>query len=189
MLGCGNSSLPVDLWKDGFKDITAVDISSIVVNKMRERTKLLGVKYVVGDMMELPFPDRHFDCILEKGTLDVLFAENDSPWDPIPEVLENLRKTLDEADRVLQDRGKLLSITFAQPHFRKPLLMNRKYPWSCDVSTFGGEASFEYFVYTMRKGERREEQDDGSLKLRTCSIGETLQDQVDHPDFLSNIQL
>lgn len=189
MLGCGNSSLPIDLWQDGFKNITAVDISPVIVDKLRERSRTPGVEYAVGNMMDLPFEEGSFDCVMEKATLDVLFVENDSPWEPLPEVLDNLHKALHEAHRVLCSRGRFVSITFAQPHFRQPLLMDKRYSWSCDVRSFGDEACFEYFVYTMRKGERLEGQHDGSLKPSQNYFGDTVQDQLDHPDFLWNIEL
>lgn len=38
ILGCGNSSLTLDLWRDGFKDITSIDLSEV---KFSSWSKLL----------------------------------------------------------------------------------------------------------------------------------------------------
>ena len=45
-----------------------------------------------------------------------------------------------------------MSITFAQPHFRTPLLLQPHLTWDVQSSTFG--SSFHYFVYVARKGMR-----------------------------------
>ena len=45
-----------------------------------------------------------------------------------------------------------LSITFAQPHFRRPFLLAERYKWGMKVASFG--EGFHYFVYRMRKGAR-----------------------------------
>lgn len=51
---------------------------------------------------------------------------------------------------MLKHDGVFLSITFAQPHFRRPLLLAQQYTWGMDVASFG--EGFHYFVYAMRKG-------------------------------------
>ena len=45
-----------------------------------------------------------------------------------------------------------LSITFAQPHFRRPFLLAERYMWGMEVASFG--EGFHYFLYCMRKGAR-----------------------------------
>ena len=60
-----------------------------------------------------------------QGTFDVLMVDNKDPWDPCPSVRARLRSALAEAHRVLSPSGCLLSITFAGPHFRRPLLLAR----------------------------------------------------------------
>ncbi|CAN6337711.1 unnamed protein product [Urochloa humidicola] len=39
MLGCGNSLLSEDMAKDGYEDIVNIDISSVVIEQMREKHK------------------------------------------------------------------------------------------------------------------------------------------------------
>ena len=50
-------------------------------------------------MLKLPFPDGSFDAVVEKGTLDVLFVDNDSPWEPKAEVKQRVFQMLDQTHR------------------------------------------------------------------------------------------
>ena len=54
---------------------------------------------------------------------------------------------------MLKASGVFLSITFAQPHFRRPFLLAERYAWGMEVASFG--EGFHYFVYSMRKGARK----------------------------------
>lgn len=58
-----------------------------------------SLRWEVADMLSLPFPDGSFDVILEKGTMDVLFVDNDSPWNPRAEVVTRVHRMLGEAHR------------------------------------------------------------------------------------------
>jgi len=81
-VGCGNSSLTVDLYNNGFKSIVNMDYSSVVISNMRERhSALQGVEWVVMDAMDMTeFPPGSFDVVLEKGTLDALLVAETDPW-------------------------------------------------------------------------------------------------------------
>lgn len=46
----------------------------------------------------------------------------------------------------------MISITFDQPHFRKPFLEAVGLTWNVTLETFGD--GLQYFVYTMVKGSR-----------------------------------
>nr|QTZ19455.1 methyltransferase 13 [Bixa orellana] len=59
---------------------------------------------------------------------------------------------LEGVHRVLKSDGIFISITFGQPHFRRPFFHNPKFTWSVEWSTFG--ETFHYFFYTLRKGRR-----------------------------------
>jgi hypothetical protein len=52
---------------------------------------------------------------------------------------------------VLSNCGRFISITFAQPHFRKRLYAREQYSWSIRTETFGD--GFHFFFYVMTKGE------------------------------------
>ena len=57
----------------------------------------------------------------------------------------------------MKKNGKFISITFAQPHFRKLIYAKDKYDWSISQFTIG--ETFHYFVYVMTKGEKMSEND------------------------------
>ena len=58
-----------------------------------------SLKWEVADMLALPYSDSSFDKILEKGTMDVLFVDNESPWEPRPEVCLRVHQMLAEIHR------------------------------------------------------------------------------------------
>lgn len=59
-----------------------------------------GLKWLVADMLNLQaFQAGAFDAVVEKGTMDVLFVDDDSPWDPSTEVRERVSRMLDEIHR------------------------------------------------------------------------------------------
>jgi len=82
MLGCGNSSLALHLYNDGYRNIVNMDYSSVVISAMQRRHKALqGVEWVVVDAMDMSeFLPASFDVVLEKGTLDALLVAEKDPW-------------------------------------------------------------------------------------------------------------
>lgn len=63
---------------------------------------------------------------------------------------------------VLSDGGRFISVTFAQPHFRKRLYARTRYTWDIRTETFGD--GFHFFFYVMTKD-------------RTLSAGDSLLEQ------------
>lgn len=85
--------------------------------------------------------------------------DNKDPWNPNPEVRGRIRSALSESHRVLSPSGCLLSITFAGPHFRRPLLKGDRgggaeFSWRVASDTFGEGEGWYYYLYTLRKGQR-----------------------------------
>ena len=59
-----------------------------------------SLTWLVGDMLDLQaFQAGYFDAVIEKGTMDVLFVDNDSPWDPSTRVQDRVSRVLDEIHR------------------------------------------------------------------------------------------
>jgi ubiquinone/menaquinone biosynthesis C-methylase UbiE len=113
----------------GLKNICSTDASPTVVAKMRERARASGcgaITWAVADMLALPYDAASFDVVIEKGSIDCFMVDNKDPWNPLPEVRARVATVLSEAHRVLTPHGCLLSITFAAPHFRKPLFNVRR---------------------------------------------------------------
>ena len=73
----------MEMWNDGFHDITNLDYSSVVIETMSGRTShATGLKWVVGDVTRLSedFAGESFDVVMEKGTLDALLVSEEDPW-------------------------------------------------------------------------------------------------------------
>ncbi|GAA0141208.1 methyltransferase [Lithospermum erythrorhizon] len=154
-LGCGNSQLCENLYGDGITQLTCIDLSPVAVENMRNRLMSKGyheIKVEEADMLDLPFGNGSFDVVIEKGTMDVLFVDSGDPWNPEPTTVNKVMKMLQEVHRVLKPRGIFISITFGQPHFRRPLLHAPEFNWSMECRTFGD--AFHYFFYILKKGER-----------------------------------
>jgi hypothetical protein len=95
--------------------------------------------------------------------------------------------------RVLTETGVFLSVTFAQPHFRRRFLLASGYIWGMQVATFG--EGFHYFVYTMRKGARSEadvaELPDHSARVKSLGgITESpLHEHMESEDYLLRMDI
>ena len=75
-----------------------------------------GVQFVV---RSLPFRAESVDLIVEKGAMDVFETDRgEDPWHSNPLCTKRMHAWLSEAHRVLSPSGLLVSVSFAQPHFR-----------------------------------------------------------------------
>lgn len=62
-----------------------------------------------------------------------------------------------QISRCLKPGGRFISVTFANPFFRKRLYAQPEYGWSIRTYSYG--EGFEYFVYVMTKGEELSPED------------------------------
>lgn len=94
---------------------------------------------------------------------------------------------------ILKPGGKFISITFAQPHFRKPMYACDKYNWDVNLSTFGN--SFHFFYYVMEKGkqlsekDRKNEEERQKKKEERTSEENFFLEYDDKEEFILNIDL
>eukprot|EP00058_Branchiostoma_floridae_P014709 XP_002600197.1 hypothetical protein BRAFLDRAFT_204501 [Branchiostoma floridae] len=118
VVGCGNSRLSEDLYDVGYRGLTNVDISEVVVRQMTERNveKRAEMKFLQMDVMKMDFPDSSFSAVLDKGTLDALMPDSQS------ETQERVTRMFDEVGRVLKVGGRYVIITLAQEHILKKLM-------------------------------------------------------------------
>ncbi|KAI5418406.1 hypothetical protein KIW84_042878 [Lathyrus oleraceus] len=133
-------SLPSEQW---------LALESVEHIEEENAEKSRDIKVMQADMLELPFDDECFDLVIEKGTMDVLFVDSGDPWNPKPETMSKVMSTLKGVHRVLKEDGIFISITFGQPHFRRPIFNAPDFTWSVEWTTFG--ETFHYFVYVLKK--------------------------------------
>ncbi|CAG2066001.1 unnamed protein product, partial [Timema podura] len=83
VVGCGNSSLSADLYDVGYRNITNIDISPVVVRQMTElhfKTRPTMV-FQQMDALDMSFPNEKFSVVLDKGTLDALMSDTSPETD------------------------------------------------------------------------------------------------------------
>ncbi|KAL5790857.1 hypothetical protein ACOSQ2_005745 [Xanthoceras sorbifolium] len=189
-LGCGNSRLSEELYKDGITEITCTDLSAVAVEKMRENFSYKGykeIKVLEADMLDLPFSSECFDVVIEKGTMDVLFVDSGDPWNPRPETVTKVMAMLEGVHRVLKPDGIFISISFGQPHFRRPFFNAPRFTWSFEWITFGD--GFHYFFYISRKGRRSLNCEESCEKHEQPSSINLLHEELESEDYIFRMNI
>ena len=154
--GCGNSRLSEDLYDAGFKSMENVDISDVVIRQMASRNavKRPGLVFQKMDLLNMSYSEEHFDCVVDKGTLDALFT------DAQPATLEKVHRMFEEVRRVLRQCGRYICITLAQEHILDGVASWFQAGWMVRVHKveLGDEASgcsvggaLPVFVFVMTK--------------------------------------
>lgn len=133
VIGCGNSRFSFDLFDRGFEDITNIDYSERVIEKMRVSTDALSrpkMTWKVQDMTAMSLEDfggEWFDVVVDKAAMDALVVDEEDVWHPQRSVVDVVDRMCLSVRRVLHpSRGKYIQVTFAQPHFRSKYLMGSR---------------------------------------------------------------
>ena len=107
---------------------TAVEFSKELVKKLRnaplcENSTYLHYDIVLGnkDGKAVIEADK-YDLIIDKGTLDCLFCDENS-------MIGNVIRGLRECYRVLKEGGMMISVSHGKPKFRKYLMRNKLVPF------------------------------------------------------------
>ena len=107
MVGCGNSKLSNQMYLSNYKKIINIDISDVVIEKMKEQYS--EMEWKVMDATKMSFEDNIFDCVIDKGTLDAIMCGND----PTPPAC-----LIKEMYRVTKNKGYFCIITHGEPETR-----------------------------------------------------------------------
>jgi EEF1A lysine methyltransferase 4 len=83
--------------------------------------------------------------------MDALLCSTGSVWSPPEEVVESCKKEVDEVVRILKPGGRLIYISFGQPHFRKPHLERPDWEDGVKTTILGDSGIIQYFLYEMKK--------------------------------------
>ncbi|KAF4042951.1 Methyltransferase domain [Phytophthora infestans] len=141
MVGCGNSTFSIDMYKAGFHNITNIDFSKVVIERMSAKysEEMPEMKWKEADMTKLReiFTPESFDVVIDKAAMDALMCDEGDVWSP--------------------SEGTFVQISFAQPHFRKRFLLGEGeqapistvYGW--DYSYDNIEIGLGYFFYVLQK--------------------------------------
>mmetsp|Transcript_36141 Transcript_36141/g.60916 ORF Transcript_36141/g.60916 Transcript_36141/m.60916 type:complete len:404 (-) Transcript_36141:307-1518(-) len=74
VVGCGNSDLSTGLYSDGYRHVTSMDISPVVILQMKEKFgDHSEMQWHVEDVLEMSYPDNSFDVVVDKSLLDCSF--------------------------------------------------------------------------------------------------------------------
>lgn len=111
----------------------------------------------------------------------MLFVDSGDPWNPQPATVSKVMAMLEGVHKVLKPDGIFISITFGQPHFRKPFFHDPKFTWSVEWSTFGD--GFHYFFYILRKGRRSFGGGESAEKIEMPSIS-LYQEELEGEDYI-----
>jgi len=127
MVGCGNSKMSSQMYNSNYKNITNIDISDVVIDKMQKQFP--DMKWLEMDATKMNFEDNSFDCSIDKGTLDAIMCGND----PSPPA-----KLIREMHRVTKTGGHYCIITHGEPETRLKYFekfKNQKYDFDVKCET------------------------------------------------------
>ncbi|KAG6797900.1 methyltransferase-like protein 13 [Apis mellifera caucasica] len=118
IVGCGNSTVSMCLYDAGYRNITNIDISHIVIKQMCDINASIRPQLVYEhmDATQMTYSDNTFNVILDKGTLDALMPDNKEG------TVSSINKYFKEITRVLRNGGRYICISLLQEYILKQLL-------------------------------------------------------------------
>eukprot|EP00922_Rhytidocystis_sp_ex-Travisia-forbesii_P007128 GHVS01010404.1.p1 GENE.GHVS01010404.1~~GHVS01010404.1.p1 ORF type:complete len:227 (+),score=25.96 GHVS01010404.1:205-885(+) len=159
MVGCGNSMLSEDMYNEGFKNMTNIDISGVVIKAMNLKyngPQFSGMTYKQLNCLAMPeIADEAYPVVIDKGTVDSVLCGEGST--------SNVQKMLREISRVLQSGGVFICVSYGQPAYRLSYLQREELLWSVKIQTVQKpssavsaaltqeEADAVHYVYICRK--------------------------------------
>jgi len=145
VVGLGRSNIIEVLYKKGFRDITAVDISPMVISKMQKKYEhLTGVDFIAMDAREMiTLASDSFTAVIDKAMIDALFCMSDFN--------DSVNRAYSEIFRVLRMDGVFLSVSHAIPLARVPYL--RLIRWAIDMASLVEGEKLTLFVLTKTADE------------------------------------
>jgi len=123
-LGCGTGRL-YEIFKDKNIDYTGIDFSENLIKIAKEK---YGDRFIVGDILSLPFPDKNFDSIWSIAVLHHIPSD------------ELRKRVLTEIKRILKPSGRVIITCWKiKSFFRKDIFI-----------PFHGKKRY-YHVFTRRE--------------------------------------
>ena len=150
--GCGNSPLAAQMSTEGFRNITCIDGSTVVIQQMQERYQNIeDLEFISADCCHLDFvPEGSFDFILDKALLDSLLCGGNS--------FKRSAEYVSEMYRILKPGGSFVVVSHGGPATRMNLLVMEDRKWTVQETRMpkspvaGNESKSEvHFVYKCSK--------------------------------------
>ncbi|OXU27110.1 hypothetical protein TSAR_005725 [Trichomalopsis sarcophagae] len=118
IVGCGNSTLGMDLYDAGYKNVVNIDVSQVVIKQMQDlnRVKRPNLVFEQMDATKMTYDDGKFSVVLDKGTLDALMPDSEEA------TMTLITKYLEETKRVLRNSGRYICISLLQEHILRTLV-------------------------------------------------------------------
>jgi ubiquinone/menaquinone biosynthesis C-methylase UbiE len=125
--GCGNAAMSEDMHTDGYKTITGVDFSRVVIEGQKERYRHLAgqLTWEQQDITALEFKDDQFESCINKAAMDALLCGEGSAL--------NAHNMCKEVIRVLKPEGVFIVISYDTPINRLRYLEKEEYDWTVTV--------------------------------------------------------
>ncbi|XP_014231314.1 methyltransferase-like protein 13 [Trichogramma pretiosum] len=120
IVGCGNSTLGMNLYDANYRSIVNIDISPVAIKQMKELNKVKRPDLVFQQMdaTKLEYNNEKFSVVIDKGTFDALMTDSKE------ETVALVTKYLEEIKRVLKNNGRYICISLLQEHILKTLITN-----------------------------------------------------------------
>jgi len=140
VVGVGRSNIIECLYKSGYRDITAIDISPSLIKRMQDKyAHLTGVDFLCMDVREMTaLNNNSFSLVIDKGCIDALFCGTD--------FISSSKRAFSDVYRVLRQDGIFFSVTHATPLSRVPYF--RSIDWAIDISKIVAGESLTLFCLT-----------------------------------------
>mmetsp|Transcript_17246 Transcript_17246/g.29185 ORF Transcript_17246/g.29185 Transcript_17246/m.29185 type:complete len:264 (+) Transcript_17246:96-887(+) len=143
IIGVGRSDVIEFLYRKGYRDIVAIDISSTIIVEMQKRYEhYTGVEFFVMDTKQLmKFSEEYFTLVIDKACIDSLFCGTD--------YMEATQMALAEIFRVMRYDGVFLSVSHGTKLARIPYFRN--IPWAIDCYKVASDIGENLSLYVMTK--------------------------------------
>lgn len=146
-IGCGTSTMGMELIQCGFSHVDCTDISAVAIDHMKELYKdEKNVSWILDDCIDTKLEKNKYDVIFDKGTIDALICCED-PDDLLNDIFKGVINSL-------KPGGYFVEISFGSPEERQEYFDVDNLKWTqIVIRTLKPTVpkATPYFIYIYRK--------------------------------------